>query len=115
MQKTGNYCIDIRFEEIKLPSTQEILVLGKNSPHGKIGILKSLEMLIPEAFEFFDVEHEVVQAVFIHKKILKRMPDYLVLKILKERVFPFLNEGDVLKVDFKITTIYNAVEIAAEQ
>jgi hypothetical protein len=111
---TKSYAIDIRFEEIKLPPFQEILVLGKNSPHGKMGILKSFELLATDGFDLTEVEHELVEAVFINKRILRKIPKESILKILAEKVFPFISEGELLKVDFKVAMSYNSIEVAGQ-
>jgi hypothetical protein len=111
--RASGYSIDIRFEEIKLPPFQEILVLGRNSPHGKMGILKSFEMLAPDGFEVVEPDTGLVEAVFINKRILKKVQKEVVLRILTERVFPFISEGELLKVDFKVTVFHHAIEISA--
>jgi len=104
------FSILLNFEEIKLPPFQDILILGKNSPQGKIGISKSFEFLVPNGFEIIEVEDEKVEAVFINRKILKKMPKEKILKILKERVFPFISEDELIKVDFKVNISYNLIE-----
>ena len=109
---TSGYSIDINFQEIKLPPFQEILVLGKNSPHGKMGILKSFEMLAPDGFEVFEIDNSAVEAVFINKRILKKIEKEIVIKLLTEKVFPYISEGELLRVDFKITVFHNSIEIS---
>ncbi len=106
----NSYSIDIRIEEIKLPPFDEILILGKKSHHGKMGILKSFELLAPNGFELVEVDHEFVQAVFINRRIIKKISRESVLKILEERVFPYISEGELLKVDLKITIIQNFIQ-----
>lgn len=108
------YSIDLRFEEIKLPPFQDILVLGKNSPHGKLGVLKSVELLAPDGFEVVDPEDDRAEAIFINKRILKKVSREVVLKILKEKVLPYLSEGELLKVDFKVTVYHNSLEVRAD-
>jgi hypothetical protein len=102
--------VDIRIEEIKLPPCDEILVLGKNSPHGKMGILKSFELFAPNGFDLIEVDHELVEAVFINKRISKKISAEFVLKMLRDRVFPYISEGELLKVDFKVTLIQNLAQ-----
>ncbi len=105
------YSINLSFEEIKLPPFQEILVIGKNSPQGKIGISKSFELLIPNGFEIFDdIDCDKIEAVFVNKRILKKMPKEKMLAILEEKVFPFISEGELIRVDFKIKISYNEIE-----
>ncbi|MBT1707791.1 hypothetical protein KK062_06145 [Fulvivirgaceae bacterium PWU5] len=104
------YSIDLSFEEIKLPPFQEILILGKNSQHGKIGISKSFDMLVPNGFELVEVGHPLVEAVFVNKRILSKMPKEKVIDILDDKVFPFVSEGELLKVDFRVTISYSNIE-----
>ena len=104
------YSIDLSFEEIKLPPFQEILILGKNSQHGKMGISKSFDMLVPNGFELVEVGHPSVEAVFVNKRILSKMPKEKIIDILDDKVFPFVSEGELLKVDFRITISYSNIE-----
>ena len=55
------YSINLSFQEIKLPPFQDILVLAKNSSHGKRGLYKSFELLVPNGFDIIEVEYVVVQ------------------------------------------------------
>lgn len=114
MRKTNGvrYNIDLSFEEIKLPPVQDILVLGKNSHYGKIGILKSFELLVPNGFEVVEVTtHDNVDAVLVSKRILNKISKEKILEILKDKVFAVVSEGEVLKVDFKVTISYSNVKI----
>jgi hypothetical protein len=85
-------------------------VLGKNSPHGKTGISKSFELLIPNGFEIIDTNNGNVDCVFINKRILAKMPKDRILKILEANVFPYVSEKEILKVDFKVMTSFTVVE-----
>jgi len=85
-------------------------VLGKNSPHGKQGISKSFELLIPNGFDIIDSDHGNVDCVFVNKRILSKMPKERILKILEKSIFPYVSEKEILKVDFKVKISYNIVE-----
>ncbi|MFZ6010988.1 MAG: hypothetical protein ACOYXT_11645 [Bacteroidota bacterium] len=104
------YSINLSFEEIKLPPFQDILILGKNAQHGKIGISKSFELLVPNGFEIAELTHDKVEAVFINKRILNKMPKESIMTILKDKVFPFVSDGEILKVDFSVTISYTNIE-----
>lgn len=111
MSETGiKYSIQLGFEEIKLPPFQDILILGRNSPQGKIGLSKSFELLIPQGFEVIEVEDDRVEAVFINKRITKKIPVAKVIELLKTKVFPFISDGELLKVDFKVNISYSSFE-----
>lgn len=66
MKKNIKYAVNLSFEEI--------LVLGKNSPHGKQGISKSFELLIPNGFEIIDTAHGNVDCVFVNRRIISKTP-----------------------------------------
>jgi len=67
------YTINLRFEEIKLPPFQDILVLGKNSIQGKIGLSKSFELMVPNGFDTIDVNNSNIETVFVNKNILTKI------------------------------------------
>lgn len=108
---TMKYSINLSFGEVKLPPFQEIFVLGKNAPQGKIGLTKSLELLVPNAFQLIEVDEETIEAIFIEKRILRKLPAERIVAILKEKVFPFVAEGELIRVDFKVKISYNNFEI----
>lgn len=107
---TPRYSISLSFEEITLPPFQDILVLGKHSSHGKIGLGKSFELMAPNGFEIIELEDERVEAVFINKKILAKIPREKIIDILKLKVFQFISEHELLKVDFKVSVSYSNLE-----
>ncbi|WP_205417105.1 hypothetical protein [Lutibacter oceani] len=86
------------------------MVLGKNSPHGKQGISRSFELLIPNGFEIIETDHGNVDCVFVNKRILTKMPKERILKILTNNVFPYVSEKEIIKVDFKVKISYTIVE-----
>jgi len=105
------YSISLSFQEIKLPPFDEILIVGKNSPHGKLGISKSFDLLLPNGFEIIDiVDDDKIEAVFVNKRILAKLSKEKVLKILRDKVFPYVSEGELLRVDLKVSISYNSIE-----
>ncbi len=104
------YSVSMTLQEIKLPPFDEILVLGKNSPHGKNGISQSFELLLPNGFEIIDVNENNVEAVFVNKRIMTKLPKEKLIKLLRDKVFPFISEGEMLKVDLKISITYTSNE-----
>lgn len=111
MKDSGKkYLVKLTFEEIKLPPFQEILILGTNCTQGKIGISKSCDLLLPNEFEMIELKEGNVEAVLINKKILVKISAEKVLKILREKVFPFVSEGELVKVDFRVSVSYDQIE-----
>ena len=84
--------------------------LEKTSPHGKAGISKSFDLLVPNGFEIIESDHGNVDCVFVNKRILAKIPKEKILKILIANVFPYVSEKEILKVDFKVMISFNVVE-----
>lgn len=104
------FIAQLSFEEIRLPPFEDILILGKKSPQGKIGVYKSFELLVPNEFEAFEIEDEVVEAVFVNKRILKKLDQDKIMDILREKVFPYISDSEILKVDLKLRIFYDSIE-----
>jgi hypothetical protein len=104
------YSIDLSFEEIRLPPFQDILILAKNSVQGKIGLSKSFELLIPNEFETIEIDDERVEAIFINKRIVKKVPREKIISILRHKVFPFISDGELIRVTFKVNISFSAFE-----
>jgi hypothetical protein len=111
MKNDKKLSVSISFEEIRLPPFEDILILGSKCPHGRVGVSKCLNLLSPDSFELINVEDSLVEAVLVNKKILKRMSRENVVKVLKERVFPYITKGEIVKVDFKVTVAYEKIDI----
>ncbi len=105
------FSVQLGFEEICLPPFEDILILGRKCPQGKIGLSKSFELLTPNEFEVFEIESQVIEAVFINKRILRKIDRKYVLQILEEKVFPYVSESEILKVDFKLRVNFDSIEI----
>ncbi|MBW2605641.1 MAG: hypothetical protein JRE28_15265 [Deltaproteobacteria bacterium] len=110
MDEGAKYSVSINFEGIKLPPFEDILLLGRRCPHGKIGIAKCLDLLSPEGFELVELDDETVQSMLVSKRILKRMPIEKIIDILKEKVFPFILNGEIVKVNFNVKIHFDNIE-----
>lgn len=108
---TMKYSINLSFGEVKFPPFQEIFVLGKNAQQGKIGLSKSLELLAPDTFQLVDVQEDTIEAIFVEKRLLRKLPAEKIIEILRVKVFPFVAEGELMRVDFKVNISYNNFEI----
>jgi len=112
MKETNSrkYEISLGFEEIRLPPFEEILIIGRKSPHGRIGLWKSFQFLIPDEFEVFEIDDPIIDAAFISKRLLKKINKDQIFSILKDKVFPYISEGEIMKVDFKVKIYYEAIK-----
>jgi len=104
------YSIQLSFEEIRLPPFEDILILGRKCPQGKIGVAKSFDFLVPNEFEVFEIDEENVEAVFINNRILKKINREKIISILEEKVFPFVSECEIIKVSFRLKIFYDSIE-----
>jgi len=111
MNNDAKVSMTISFTEVSLPPFQDILILGKKCPHGKVGISRCLNLLAPNDFDLVEVEDSLVEAILVNKKILKRMPSEKVVQVLTEKVFPYMTKGEIVKVDLRITMTYDDVEL----
>ncbi|MGV8096524.1 MAG: hypothetical protein AB2L24_32100 [Mangrovibacterium sp.] len=107
---TRKYEINLGFEEIRLPPFEDILIIGKKSPHGRVGLSKSFQFLIPDEFEVFEIDDPIIDAVFISKRLMKKIDKEHVLSILQNKVFPYISDGEIMKVDFKIRIYYETIK-----
>lgn len=110
MENPVKYTVSLNFEEIKLPPFEDILVLGKESPHGKNGISKSFEPLIPNGFEIVNVDHDNVDCFFVNKRIIAKMPVDKIIKILEKSVFNYVSQSEIVKVEFKVKVSFDTIE-----
>lgn len=104
MNTSKTYGIDISFEELKLPLFHDVLVLAKNAVQGKRGLGKSLDLLAPGVFQTVEtgIESEHIEAVFINRKLLTKIPVDQLLQVLRRHVFEYVGEGELIQVDMSV-------------
>ena len=111
---TKRYSIKLSFGEIRLPPFEDALILGKKCPQGKIGVFRSFELLLPNEFEVIEINDDVIEAVFINKRILKKIDKERIIQILQENVFPYVSESEIIKVNVELLVIYNSIEVDSD-
>ena len=109
-EEQRKFSVQLGFEEIRLPPFEDILILGKKCPQGKIGVYKSFELLVPNEFTPVEIEDDNVEVIFINKKVLKKINKDKIIAILRDKVFPYVSESEILKVDFKLRVFYDSIE-----
>jgi hypothetical protein len=108
-----SYTVDLDFEAIKLPPVNDILILGKKVPQGKLGILHSFELILPDVFMMFEIDDAAfpqIDAIIVNKAILSKIPMQEIVKILKEHVFPYVSRGETIKVNFNVRIYLKSIE-----
>jgi len=105
------YGIDISFEELTLPLFHGVLILAKNAAQGKYGLGRSLDLLAPGTFQAMDtgLGHECVEAVFINRNLLTKIPAEHIIQVLQRHVFEHVSEGELIQVDMKVRISMNNI------
>lgn len=106
-----NYSVSLGFERAYLPPFRDILVIGKRCSLGANGVSRSLELLVPNGFIMHDTEHSDVAALIINRTILKRITAKKILEILEARVFPYMSDDEIIKVNFDIMIRYDNFDV----
>jgi len=95
--------IDLQIKKIDLPYTHDILVLGKHTTITKNVVLHTLQFLAPDKYEMLNLDQEpIVEAIFIRKDILRKITLNILLRLLADKVFPYIAEEEIIKVDLSI-------------
>ncbi|MGQ1891298.1 hypothetical protein ACT29H_12735 [Thermophagus sp. OGC60D27] len=110
---TPEYTIKLGFEEIKLPLFEDILIIGRKTPYGRLGLSKLFELLVPNQFDYIEVDDNNVEAIFINRKILNKINVELAITLLRKNIFPYVSPKEIVKVDFKIKIQFNSFDINA--
>lgn len=112
MSSDINYSLSLAFENVSLPPFEDILVLTRKAQYGKLGVSSSLNLLQPDKFVVVEVNnHEIVEAILVNRRILKRLPAKIILDVLRERVFPYIDSGEIVRIDFKVKLSYNDIKL----
>lgn len=114
MKETSTSYVSLRFEEVSLPPFRDILILAKKCPHGKQGISGCLSMLAPDEFELIEVTHPIIEAILVHRRILKKLPGTKIVELLSREVFPYISRGEAIKVDMNIQLTVDHIAIDLE-
>ncbi|MBF0272845.1 MAG: hypothetical protein HQL98_12380 [Magnetococcales bacterium] len=111
-ERTGSigYTVSLEFETVSLPPFRDILVLAKKCPVGMTGISTCMGLMTPDGYELVEVEDPVVEALLIHKQIIKRLPLSTLLDILRVRVFPHISRGEIVRINLQVRIHHDRIE-----
>jgi hypothetical protein len=104
--------VSLTFKNITLPPFQDILILARKCPHGTKGIFGCFQLLSPDQFELIEPDDPKIEALLVNKRLLKRMPITTIIELLQQRVFPYIDTGEMVKVDLDITTQIDNIKIS---
>ena len=97
------YSVSFTVEAIRLPPVSDILVLAKKHPQGKVGIMQAFQFIAPDEFELIPIneEDDTVEAVLVHKRILRKMSAAQLVDVLSELLLRSESD-DVVFSDFRV-------------
>ena len=75
------------------------------------GVGQCLDLLVPDGFDRFEVEDAHVASIIVNKNILLRIKPNALIKILQEKVFPFVGRTEIIKVDFSMKVDYDGFNL----
>lgn len=108
------YTVKLDFEAIKIPPVTDILVLGSEYKHGKLGIFESFKFLAPDEFDFYDYNdkmHSNISSIAISKKLLKKINIKRIIKVLEENVFSHVDESEAININFTVKYYVENIDI----
>lgn len=106
----ARHAIKLSFETIQLPPFRDVLILGRSAVHGRTGLSRALQLLAPDHFETIDIQEGNVEAVYISRQLLNKISQEKMIQALSKKVFPYVTEGELIKVDVKVDVVANTVE-----
>ena len=111
MEKSPTFNVSLKFKDITLPPFRDILILAQKCPHGIKGISGCFQLLTPDQFELIEPDDPKIEAILVNKRLLKRMPIATIIELLQQRVFPYIDTGEMIKVDLDIEAQFDNIEI----
>ena len=104
---THNARVDmrIRLSRFNLPPVQSALVVGKQASIGSRAIGKALDEMMPHAFQRFEVEHPLVEAVLIREAHLRGVPAARLLPVLLRHAEGFMTASDTLHFEIDLEVL----------
>jgi len=94
--------LQIRLKRFHLPPVQSALVMGRRAVIGSRAMAKALNEMLPGAFERFEVEHTIIEAVIIREAHLRRVPSPRLIPLLVKHAEQFMADTDTLHLDIDI-------------
>jgi hypothetical protein len=104
--------VTVRFSEFEFPPMQDALLVGKRAPIGPHAARRMIDVLSPDQYEVFPVEHEVIEAAVVRKNLLRMVPAEKLLPFLLEEGGKIATETTIVKVQVKVVVeVSRAVEL----
>ena len=91
-----------RVREFKLPPIVDGLVIGVESPIGRVAIGRALELLSVSRFEHLPIEDDVMGDVLVRAPILRKATGEELRAFLFEQVRPLMGAEEIVHLSLEV-------------
>ncbi len=100
--------VRLKLREFITPPVRDALVLGKKSPIDCPALRRALTLLNPVPFEHIEFEDDVVSDILVRASILRRIPRDRLIRLVVQRVKPFMDATDVIQMEIDAEAFIDA-------
>lgn len=97
--------LKVRLKRFHLPPVQSALAIGKRAGIGSKAMKKALDEMMPGAFQRFELEHPVIEALIIRDAHLRRIPSERLIPVLTRYAEAYMSDVDTLHFDLDIEVL----------
>lgn len=103
--QTARIDLKVRLKRFHLPPVQSALAIGRRAGIGSKAMTKALDEMMPGAFQRFELEHPVIEALIIRDAHLRRIPSEKLIPVLTRYAEAYMSEVDTLHFDLDIEVL----------
>lgn len=100
--ETRSTTVRLSLQEFAIPPVRDCMVIGKESPIGCVALKKALSLLHGEPFEDLHPDDDTISDVLIRATILRKIPREKLIKLMVERVAPFMSKHEIILVQVEV-------------
>lgn len=94
--------IRMKLRVFSVPPINDALVLGRQAPIGGEAWRRALALLQSTPFESIKLDDEVIEEILIQKRILKKITKEGLIKIILNKIKPFMSAEEVIHLDIEV-------------
>jgi len=98
--------VSLELSDFNVPPYGDILVLGKRSPIGMNAAEKMLTTVAFENFSRFDVDDDVIEGMFINKRIFRKVTEDVMVKYVLDRVKDIMDDEFMITIKCNLSVNY---------
>jgi hypothetical protein len=85
-----------------IPALKDRLVLGKQSPIGRIAMRRAIELLVKAPFEPIELKNEVISDRLVRQQPLRRISKEELIDFVMTHVKPLMKPDEVLHAELEV-------------